>query len=219
MAISTIEIRRKRLLVLYCVIGACLCYFLAFFLPMWGFYLHAPQYPDGLVLSIYLNKVAGDVSEINTLNHYIGMARLDEAAQMERALAGYGLCGIGFLSILLVFLPGKRFDRFFALPAILFPVVFLVIVFAWMYNFGHNLSPNAPVYMAPFTPTLLGTGKIGNFYTEGLPGAGFYLIVMSALLVAVAFWLRRDVCAKCPSSGKCGAVCPTLFFGKDPASH
>jgi hypothetical protein len=211
--------RWKRRIVLGCAVGAALSYFVAFSFPMWGFYLSAPQYPDGLVLAVYLDKIGGDVSEINTLNHYIGMAKLDEAAQFERAMAGYGLSGLGLIVLLLVFLPGRRYARYFAFPAMIFPLVFLAVTFAWMYTFGHTLSPDAPVSMPSFTPTLLGTGKIGNFHTEGLPGAGFYLILLSSVLVAVAFWLRRDVCGKCPRAHSCGAICPKLFFGKDGSSH
>jgi hypothetical protein len=209
----------ERIIVLACAVGAALSYFAAFSLPMWGFYLSAPQYPNGLELSIYLNRIGGDVAEINTLNHYIGMARLDEAAKFERAMAGYGLGGIGLMAILLVFLPGKRYARYFAIPAMIFPLAFIAVTFGWMYSFGHRLSTHAPISIPPFTPTLMGLGMIGNFHTEGLPGAGFYLILLSSALVAIAFWLRREVCAKCPHAHRCGAVCPKLFFGKDRRSH
>ncbi|HQE13220.1 MAG TPA: hypothetical protein PLQ78_10750, partial [Flavipsychrobacter sp.] len=43
------------------------------FVPLWSIYLDAPQYPEGLSLQIWANKIAGDVDIINGLNHYIGM--------------------------------------------------------------------------------------------------------------------------------------------------
>ena len=46
------------------------------FFPMWQIQLTAPQYPEGLALKIYPNKLAGDVDIINGLNHYIGMKTL-----------------------------------------------------------------------------------------------------------------------------------------------
>ncbi|MFN4149350.1 MAG: hypothetical protein ACK4IX_00255, partial [Candidatus Sericytochromatia bacterium] len=49
---------------------------LAYVLPLWKIDLIAPQYPEGLVLKLYANKIGGDVEIINGLNHYIGMATL-----------------------------------------------------------------------------------------------------------------------------------------------
>ena len=46
------------------------------FVPMWRIDLVAPQYPEGLKLLIYPDKLAGNVDIINGLNHYIGMKTL-----------------------------------------------------------------------------------------------------------------------------------------------
>ena len=46
------------------------------FVPLWRIELDAPQYPEGLVLQLHANKIAGEVDIINGLNHYIGMATL-----------------------------------------------------------------------------------------------------------------------------------------------
>jgi hypothetical protein len=158
--------------------------------PMWGFYLSSPQYPQGLMLSIRLSGVSGDVAEINTLNHYIGMAHLDQAAVFERAYAGYGVCGIGLTILLLGVLPWRRFTKWLAAPAVVFPLSFVGLTYYWMWTFGHHLYGTAPIKVAPFTPTLLGHGAIGNFRTLGLPGAGFFMSVASAVLVVGVVWLR-----------------------------
>lgn len=198
---------------------ACFLYVAAYFFPLWGWYLQAPQYPNGLVMAVYLNKVTGDITEINILNHYIGMARLDEAAKLERALAVYGVSGIGLITMIGVFLPGKRYAKLFSLPAMLFPLVFLGATYFWMYKFGHQLNPDAPVDVAPFTPTLLGMGTIGNFHTLGMPGPGFYMILLSAAAVSAAFILRQRVCSGCTHAKTCGAVCPHLFIKSQPPVH
>jgi len=46
------------------------------FVPLWQIELAAPQYPEGLVLKMYPNKLGGNVDVINGLNHYIGMKTL-----------------------------------------------------------------------------------------------------------------------------------------------
>ena len=55
------------------------------FFPYWHMELNAPQYPNGLYLTAYVNHLTGDVREIDGLNHYIGMRPLGEAAAFERA--------------------------------------------------------------------------------------------------------------------------------------
>src|SRR3954470_9255557 len=49
---------------------------LVLFTPMWRIELQAPQYPEGLSMLIYANKLAGNIDIINGLNHYIGMKTL-----------------------------------------------------------------------------------------------------------------------------------------------
>ena len=45
--------------------------------PLWHVGLKAPQYPEGLGMYIWVNKITGekphDLNSINGLNHYIGM--------------------------------------------------------------------------------------------------------------------------------------------------
>ena len=53
-----------------------LLFIASLFLPLWRIELDAPQYPEGLVLQLHANKIAGEVDIINGLNHYIGMATL-----------------------------------------------------------------------------------------------------------------------------------------------
>ena len=53
------------------------------FVPLWRIDLAAPQYPEGLRLLIYPDKLAGNVDIINGLNHYIGMKTLHTEDFME----------------------------------------------------------------------------------------------------------------------------------------
>src|SRR6478736_2187075 len=47
-----------------------------YFIPVWFIFLIAPQYPEGLTMNIWLNKITGQVEIINGLNHYIGMKHI-----------------------------------------------------------------------------------------------------------------------------------------------
>ena len=80
------------------------------FVPYWQMTLKAPQYPQGLHVRAYLDRLEGDVAEIDSLNHYIGMRPLGEAAQFERetavaatvASAGPGLILASVAAVLVV---------------------------------------------------------------------------------------------------------------------
>lgn len=166
-----------RLFLAMIIIG---CYALMYFQPMWSFEFVAPQYPQGLELQVYLNGARGDVFEIDIINHYIGMSKLGDAAVNERAIAPFALVALSTLALLVAIVPHKIFARFLSLPILGFPVAFVSIFFLWLYRFGHNLDPAAPVDLTPFTPTILGTGIIGQFRTFAIPGVGFYLACLAA---------------------------------------
>jgi ABC-type polysaccharide/polyol phosphate export permease len=116
---------------------AALLLLVSIFLPYWEMTLFAPQYPKGLVVQAYLNDVQGDVSEIDGLNHYIGMRPLAEAATFEKSISIIGMVVLALLVLAAVFVH-SRWAALLALPALLFPVVFLLDLQYWLANFGTN---------------------------------------------------------------------------------
>ncbi|MBM4409216.1 MAG: hypothetical protein FJ038_11640, partial [Chloroflexi bacterium] len=75
-------------------------------LPVWGSRLEAPQYPKGLSLWVYGNRTEGDVTEINGLNHYIGMRAIDVSTVPELAFWPWALVAAGLLLLVAVFQRG-----------------------------------------------------------------------------------------------------------------
>ena len=166
--------------------------------PYWGMVLLAPQYPGGLEMRVFVNYMTGDedpqldeVKEIDGLNHYIGMRSLNEAAQLERAIA---LPGVIFMAILLVVAAfwRRRWTWLLTIPALLFPAIFLGDLAFWMNNFGQNLDPYAPLSSAikPFTPPVIGEGVIGQFSTIASVNIGWYMAVGTVVLVSIGLLLR-----------------------------
>jgi hypothetical protein len=162
------------------------------FFPYWRMRLNAPQYPNGLFVTVYVNHMTGDVREIDGLNHYIGMAPLDDAAQIERNLAPVALVAIVLMIIGLAFIH-RKWAFILALPAISFPFVFLVDMWVWLWYYGNHLDPTAALSSAvkPFTPAILGTGHVGQFSTTAWLMPGWYLALLATILSAIALWLRR----------------------------
>jgi hypothetical protein len=105
-------------------IGASWLLLLSLLFPYWRMTLQAPQYPGGLRVDVYVTHLAGDVSEVDNLNHYIGMKKLHEAAQVERFLAPLAIGAAALLGEALAF-TRRRWAAVLALPAMLFPFIFL----------------------------------------------------------------------------------------------
>ncbi len=157
----------------------------------WELRLNAPQYPGGLFVSVFTHDVRGDVSEVDGLNHYIGMAPLAQAAEFERMIAPYSIVAFIILGLVATFLP-KHWAPLLTIPIILFPIVVFVDLFAWLYYFGHNLDPTAALSGAidEFTPAILGRGVVGQFTTDAVMGLGWWMGAVAAVIALVAIVLN-----------------------------
>jgi copper chaperone NosL len=162
------------------------------FLPYWHMELEAPQYPNGLYLTAYVNHLTGDVREIDGLNHYIGMRPLGEAAAFERTASVWMIMAMFLLVEGAAFIH-SRWALLLALPAITFPIGFVADLAYWMRTFGLNLNPDAPLSASvkPFVPTILGEGGIGQFKTYADFGTGYWCAVACAAVTIVGFYFHR----------------------------
>jgi copper chaperone NosL len=174
------------------LVAAAVLIIISIFLPYWSLVLHAPQYPQGLVVYAYLNHLEGDVREIDGLNHYIGMRPLGEAAQFERSISVFAIGALIMLVLAAVFVHSP-WSALLTLPAILLPVVFLGDLYFWLSNFGQNLDPNAALSSAiePFTPTILGEGLIGQFRTVAFADFGLLMAFAASILILIGLFFQR----------------------------
>jgi len=157
--------------------------------PLWVMHFHAPQYPNGLALEIYAYTVTGDVQEINTLNHYIGMQRIDRAALSDLDWIPFGI-GVLVMLALRVALIGDVRSLFDLTVLFLYFSAFSLARFVYkLYVVGHDLDPKAAITVDPFMPGVLGTKQIANFTTISLPDWGsVWLGVFGVGLAAVLVW-------------------------------
>jgi hypothetical protein len=164
------------------------------FFPYWNITLNAPQYPRGLYVEAFVNRMepARNAFEVDGLNHYIGMIKLTDAAKIERAISQYAIPVLGLLAVASFRLRG-RWRHIARVPIMVYPVVFAADLFAWLYYAGHSLDPHAPLSSSirEFTPRILGQGTIGQFSTQAHFDRGFYMAVAAALIVLiVSIWQR-----------------------------
>jgi len=162
------------------------------FLPYWSMVMEAPQYPQGLHVDVYVNRLEGDMREIDALNHYLGMPVLDEGGQLERSISVVSIVTLGLLLLAAVFVH-NRWAAVLALPAILFPLVFVADLWWILYQYGHSIDPKSALGGAiePFTPPIVGRGVVAQFATVGRFEIGFYLALTAVAVVLVGLWFHR----------------------------
>lgn len=159
----------------------------SYFLPFWQITLHAPQYPQGLTVRITGPGTKGDVSEVDELNHYIGMMPMEELAKPERMLWPWGVALLILVLLAAALLKG-RLSALLAFGAATYPVVFAVDLYRWLYYAGHHLDPTAALSSAikPFMPAFVGSKLVAQFETVASFGPGFYLAVVASVLAVAA---------------------------------
>jgi copper chaperone NosL len=171
---------------------AAVVLFVSTFFPYWRMEMEAPQYPRGLEMSVYVNRVEGDVQEVDTLNHYIGMRPLSEAGALERSLAVIAIAALVMLVVAAIFIHNPC-ALLLTWPVMLYPAIFLADLWYWMQDFGMNLDDTAPLssIIEPFVPPLLGEGKIAQFKTLAIWETGLWMSVVASILIALGIYFHR----------------------------
>lgn len=154
-------------------------------LPVWGTRLIAPQYPAGLELWFFGDRVEGPVREVNGLNHYIGMQEIDLAQVPEMALWPLAIVGSALLLVMAVLWRGWL-SRLALLGLWLIPVVVLADIQRWLVIFGTELDPRAALRLEGFMPLVVGTNQVWNFSVLTYPGPALLAILGVALAATLA---------------------------------
>jgi len=161
--------------------------FAVLFFPIWRIELSAPQYPEGLVLLIFSNKLGGNVDIINGLNHYIGMKTLHTADFFEFTILPY-IIGIFSFALLLTAVLGKRrLLNFVFVLFVCFGIIAMIDFWRWDYNYGHNLNPDAPIIVPgmAYQPPLIGYKQLLNFGAYSIPDIGGWLFIGVGIILLV----------------------------------
>lgn len=174
-----------------------------FFLPLWRISLTAPQYPEGVVMHIWLDRLSGQLDLINRLNHYIGMRPIREENFPEFTLMPWLVGGLILLGILAVLLNRRWYYTAWLVLFAALIVVGLIDFYRWGYEYGHNLDPNAPIKVPEmsYQPPLLGSKQLLNFTAYSYPAAGGLIAFASFLLAAAT------VTAECIIARRHGNAC------------
>ncbi|MCU0423828.1 MAG: nitrous oxide reductase accessory protein NosL [Bacteroidia bacterium] len=165
---------------------------ISIFVPIWRIELDAPQYPEGLALLIFSNKLGGDVEIINGLNHYIGMQTLHAENFIEFTLLPYIIGGFAILMLLSAIVGRKILLYTTFISFALFGILAMVDFYRWNYNYGHNLDPHAAIIVPgmAYQPPLIGYKQLLNFGAYSIPDIGGWLFIAAAVLLMMAVFLE-----------------------------
>ncbi|WP_299990396.1 hypothetical protein [uncultured Pontibacter sp.] len=171
---------------------------LLFLFPMWKIYLQAPQYPEGLEMHIWVNKISGDtegsLQNFNILNHYIGMEPIHADSFAELKIMPYIVIFFMVAGILVALLGKRKLVLSWVVLLMISGAVGIADFYMWLNKFGTNLDPSAPIKVPGMTyvPPLLGSKTLLNFDALSLPAMGSLGIGLAILLAGLVYFFSRS---------------------------
>ncbi|WP_299823850.1 hypothetical protein [uncultured Pontibacter sp.] len=185
------------------MIVAALSLGLLFMYPMWMIQLQAPQYPEGLELHIWVNKLGGSTEGVlqnfNILNHYIGMEPIHADSFAELRFMPYIVVAFMVTGVLVALIGKRKLVLAWTVLLMLSGAAGILDFYLWLVKFGTNLDPMAAIKVPGMTyiPPLLGSKTMLNFDALSLPALGslgiFLAITFSGL---VYFFSLKDQVSK-----------------------
>lgn len=169
-----------------------------YFLPIWSISLEAPQYPEGIGLNIHIHTIEGkkpqDLQNINGLNHYIGMKRIEPDSIAELKYMPPIIAFLIVTGLIVAIWGNKKWVMIWLVLFMLLAVVGLVDFYLWEYDYGHNLNPNAAIKVPGMTyqPPLIGSKALLNFNAVSLPHTGFFFALASMFLAGLVWWREKS---------------------------
>jgi hypothetical protein len=173
----------------------------AIFLPLWQMTMISNQYPEGLRMWIYSYKLEGDLQEINTLNHYIGMHPLDAEHFAELRILPISFALGGLLCLLAAAARRRTVTTLVLAGGLVSGLGTMVVLLYRLYNYGHNLDPRAPITVEPFMPPPLGVNQLANFRVTTFFHLGSVLFMLALVALVAALWISRPQAAPAAKQG------------------
>ncbi|HEY4651691.1 MAG TPA: hypothetical protein VIG72_09760 [Pontibacter sp.] len=185
------------------MIVAALSLGLLFVFPMWKIYLKAPQYPEGLELHIWVNKLGGSSESVlqnfNILNHYIGMKPIHAESFAELQYMPYIVVAFIVTGVLAGLIGKRKLVLGWTVMLMVAGAAGILDFYLWLVNFGTNLDPQAAIKVPGMTyiPPLLGNKQLLNFEALSLPALGSIGIFLAIAIASLSYFfaLRNQTIA------------------------
>ncbi len=168
-----------------------------FLAPIWRITLEAPQYPQGVTMYIWINKLSGEekgtLQNINILNHYVGMKMIEPESIPELKIFPKIIIGMSLLGMILGFTNNKKLWIAWGVLLLVLGALGIYDFYLWEYDYGHNLAPDAPIKVPgqSYQPPLIGSKKLLNFNAISYPHYGSIFIGISLIFSYLSFYLKK----------------------------
>lgn len=174
------------------MIDASVVLLISVLFPYWRVDFEARKFPKGAILQVRPDRIEGNIREVNKLNRDIGMRDIESAGSFERKIAIPSIVAMAICLLMSVSVP-RKWSSWLALPALIFPVIFVGALYWWLRDSGLNLDPEVALYpdIEPFTPPVVGTETVKSVTTTSTFQLGFYLTILTSLLSICALLLKK----------------------------
>lgn len=168
-----------------------------FLSPIWRITLEAPQYPTGVTMYIWINKISGSepgtLQNINILNHYVGMKMIEPESIPELKYFPKIIIALALLGVIFGLINNKKLWLTFGVIIIILGILGVYDFYLWEYDYGHNLADDAPIKVPgqAYQPPVFGSKMLLNFNAISYPYYGSIFIGLSLVLSFVSFFLKR----------------------------
>lgn len=168
-----------------------------FLSPIWRITLEAAQYPTGITMYIWINKISGNepgtLQNINILNHYIGMKMIEPESIPELKYFPKVIIGMALLGIVFGLINNKKLFLTWGMIIIILGILGIYDFYLWEYDYGHNLADDAAIKIPgqTYQPPLFGSKMLLNFNAISYPHYGSIFIALSLVASFVSFFLKR----------------------------
>jgi copper chaperone NosL len=180
------------------ILAAILLVFL-FYFPIWQITLFAPQYPGGITMYIWINKITGEtpgtLQNINILNHYVGMKFIEPDTIPELKYFQYVIGAMGFIALVIAYINKKPLYLAWGILFIILGAAGIFDFYLWEYDYGHNLSSTAPIKVPGmvYQPPLFGKKMLLNFTAYSYPSWGSLFFGLSVFSGFLAFLFKKKI--------------------------
>ena len=167
-----------------------------FLSPIWRITLEAPQYPKGVTMYIWVNKLGGDepgtLQNINILNHYVGMKMIEPESIPELKYFPMVIIGMSILGIIFGFINNRKLWITWGIILLILGALGIYDFYLWEYDYGHNLSDDAPIKVPgqAYQPPLIGSKMLLNFNAISYPYFGAIFIAIPLISSFLSFYLK-----------------------------
>lgn len=207
---------------------AALALIIVYFVPVWSIYLIAPQYPEGLSMQIWLDKITGQVEIINGLNHYIGMKIINADMFPEFDYMIYILGFFIVLALIVAITGSRKLLVGYLILSLIAGIAALVDFYKWGYDYGHDLDPTAAIQVPGLTyqPPLIGHKTLLNFDAYSYPDTGAWIIIAVTGILFIIWFLEfrkakkhATIPSQKPAIATVAVACLILLAGCTPKAE